>query len=217
MLMLRAKEDNPYMNENPTNSDDPSTPAAADTSVNPQNSSENGETIQVNVNNSDSSTQAESSPETTTTSPETSTDSPAEVQSQTEPAADQPSVDQPAPEAPVESFPVSDAVSTPEQTQNTATTDNAAPQTPKPVVGPKGYKMKRFLKGALLVVVVASLVGGAFVLGKNHQKVVIQAPAAQPVNLPPQAVVLTACVQGRGKQYVIPKDIPNGPIYDEEL
>jgi len=34
--------------------------------------------------------------------------------------------------------------------------------------------------------------------------------------LPPQAVVVANCVPGRGKQYIIPKDIPVGPIYDVE-
>jgi len=32
--------------------------------------------------------------------------------------------------------------------------------------------------------------------------------------LPPQAIVTAECVPGRGKQYIIPKDIPGGPIFD---
>lgn len=56
--------------------------------------------------------------------------------------------------------------------------------------------------------------GGAYFYGKSHERVVIKAPPLQPVNLPAQAVVVTDCVPGRGKQYVLPKDIPQGPIYD---
>ena len=54
----------------------------------------------------------------------------------------------------------------------------------------------------------------AYRYGKANERVIIKAPAAKPLNLPPQAVVLADCVVGRGKQYILPKDIPAGPIYD---
>lgn len=63
-----------------------------------------------------------------------------------------------------------------------------------------------------LLVAVCSIV--AFSIGKSGQKVVYRQPVPPPIALPPQAIVVAECVPGLGKQYVIPKDIPNGPIYD---
>lgn len=65
-----------------------------------------------------------------------------------------------------------------------------------------------------LVLLFSLSVFGAYLFGKRDQKVLIQEPPAQELNLPPQAVVVAECVEGRGKQYVLPKDIPGGPIYD---
>lgn len=71
-----------------------------------------------------------------------------------------------------------------------------------------------------IVLVMASIlffgvaIGGSYLFGKSHEKVVIQEPELKPINLPPQAVVLSECAVGRGKQYILPKDIPIGPIYD---
>ncbi len=36
----------------------------------------------------------------------------------------------------------------------------------------------------------------------------------QTVTVPKDATLTAGCVEGRGKQYILPKDIPNGPIYD---
>jgi hypothetical protein len=55
---------------------------------------------------------------------------------------------------------------------------------------------------------------GAYMYGKHGQKIIIRRPTPPPVTLPPQTIVVTDCVPGLGKQYVLPKDIPNGPIYN---
>jgi hypothetical protein len=88
--------------------------------------------------------------------------------------------------------------------------------TQTPGSGPSKPKFNQSLvfKVLALVIVLVAVAFGAYHLGRSHEKIVIQAPTPQPVNLPPQATVLTACVPGRGKQYIIPKDIPTGPIYD---
>ncbi|MHB1865345.1 MAG: hypothetical protein ACYCPS_04285 [Candidatus Saccharimonadales bacterium] len=80
----------------------------------------------------------------------------------------------------------------------------------------KSVMAKNLVKGLVLLVILVGFCTGAYYLGKHHEKVVVKAPPTQPINLPPQAIVLTNCVPGRGKQYIIPKDIPNGPIYDVE-
>ena len=70
---------------------------------------------------------------------------------------------------------------------------------------------------ALVVLILLAVVAVvSYDKGKSHRIVVTAAPAVQPIKLPPQAIVTSACTPGRGKQYIIPKDIPQGPIYDVE-
>ena len=97
------------------------------------------------------------------------------------------------------------------------------PPTPPPnvpgMVTVGGKKPSNALKIVGYFVVLLLIAGagyGGFYLGKHHQKIVYRAPTPQPVNLPPTAIKLTDCVAGRGKQYIIPQDIPTGPIYDVE-
>lgn len=78
----------------------------------------------------------------------------------------------------------------------------------------KRVSFKKVAGIAILLTLFVVAVSGAYLFGKKDQKVIIQAPPAQQLNLPPQAVVVAECVKGRGKQYVLPKDIPGGPIYD---
>lgn len=54
----------------------------------------------------------------------------------------------------------------------------------------------------------------AYLFGKSQSETIIKPPEPQPINLPKQAVVVNECIEGRGKQYILPKDIPQGPIYD---
>ena len=79
-------------------------------------------------------------------------------------------------------------------------------------------KKKSGLKVVLIVVVlflVSGLIAGAYVLGKRSApKQEAPTVTAKPITLPPEAIVTAECVPGRGKQYIIPKDIPVGPIYD---
>lgn len=82
---------------------------------------------------------------------------------------------------------------------------------------PKG---KGMLKVLLVLIVAILVIGGVAALayheGKGKQKIVYATPPVKPISLPPTAIVTENCVPGRGKQYVIPKDIPQGPIYDVE-
>jgi hypothetical protein len=193
MLMLVASEDNPDMNQDPNS---------------PTTSSES----------SSSESTASSSPVDSTTN--------ASSTSSTEPTTPSSSVDSSS----GESIPVSTSTGSDSSASSTETsssdpapnTDTSAPEPPAPQVSQpapviskkSGSKIKKFLGIILLLIILAAVGGGAYTYGKNHEKIVIQSPAAKPVNLPPQATPLTACVPGRGKQYIIPKDIPNGPIYD---
>jgi hypothetical protein len=37
---------------------------------------------------------------------------------------------------------------------------------------------------------------------------------AQTLEVPKNATIISECAEGRGKQYVLPKDIPTGPVYN---
>lgn len=82
-------------------------------------------------------------------------------------------------------------------------------------------KKKSPLKGILIFVLVIALIAGcsfaAYKYGKSKAPVKTLSVVAnidKPISLPPSAIVTSACTPGRGKQYIIPKDIPEGPIYD---
>jgi hypothetical protein len=95
---------------------------------------------------------------------------------------------------------------------NTSILNTDSSTLPKPKV-----KKSRFKLIVCLLIIVA-LFGAAtttaFYIGK-HKRIVVTAPVKKnPINLPPAAVVVAECTPGRGKQYIIPKDIPAGPIYD---
>jgi len=120
--------------------------------------------------------------------------------------------------------PVSNEPSAPVDTSTSFTpTPPVVQETPSASSTPPNQpvKAKRSKFGYLIIalIVIMLLVGSnilTYSIGKHHQKVVVQSPAAKLINLPPQAIVSAACVPGRGKQYIIPKDIPEGPIYDVE-
>lgn len=101
--------------------------------------------------------------------------------------------------------------------ENTPPSSTVTPS-PVPDVPNKPKKQKKSMKKIILIILAvllfAGAVTGAFFLGKSKQKIVIKPPALQPINLPPQAVVIANCVEGRGKQYILPENIPEGPIYD---
>jgi hypothetical protein len=88
-----------------------------------------------------------------------------------------------------------------------ASTSPISPTTPSP-------KRKSKYLIVLLIVVAAGALAGGYFLGQQNKKVVYQEPPPKPINLPAQAILVKECVVGRGKQYIIPKDIPLGPVYD---
>lgn len=75
-------------------------------------------------------------------------------------------------------------------------------------------KYKKIILVVILVVGFMGAVSAAYFLGKSNEKVIVKAPDPKPINLPPQAVVIEECKVNRGKQYILPKDIPVGPIYN---
>lgn len=87
-----------------------------------------------------------------------------------------------------------------------------------PTNGKKRPKMVKIFTVAVSIILFGAAIGGSYMFGRSHEKVVVKEESTtttpQPINLPSQAVVLNECVVGRGKQYILPQDIPVGPIYD---
>lgn len=77
----------------------------------------------------------------------------------------------------------------------------------------KPKMVTRLIKVMSSILILGIAIGGSYLFGRSHEKIVIKEPEIKPINLPPQAVVLNECAPGRGKQYILPKDIPVGPIY----
>jgi len=77
----------------------------------------------------------------------------------------------------------------------------------------KPKMVTRLIKVMSSILILGLAIGGSYLFGRSHEKIVIKEPEIKPINLPPQAVVLNECAPGRGKQYILPKDIPVGPIY----
>jgi hypothetical protein len=94
-------------------------------------------------------------------------------------------------------------------------------QSPDQVVTSLHHKspLKMLLKIFAVIVLIAAASFVSYTLGKSHQTkavAVTTTSTVKTISLPPSAIVTAACVPGRGKQYIIPKDIPEGPIYDVE-
>ncbi len=82
---------------------------------------------------------------------------------------------------------------------------------------PKASNLKTLLMFLVLLIVVGASSTGAYFYGKGENDKKAEptpAVATQPIVLPPEAIVTAECVVGRGKQYIIPKDIPQGPVYN---
>jgi hypothetical protein len=84
---------------------------------------------------------------------------------------------------------------------------------------PPPLKKKSILPKILMVLLVLIIVGaataGGYIFGKRSVK---PAPAQQTtqagITIPQGATVTAECIDGLGKQYVLPADIPFGPIYN---
>ena len=85
---------------------------------------------------------------------------------------------------------------------------NQAPQ-------PKKSNINKILIIVSILALFAASTFGAFLIGKqNKETAKVAVVVAKPINLPKEAIVLNECIPGRGKQYIEPKNIPAGPIFD---
>src|SRR5688572_15078292 len=88
---------------------------------------------------------------------------------------------------------------------------------PEPVAAPKPGNPLKWIAVALITVVVLALVGyGGYWYGQRSAEptAATQSVVANEIKIPSDATVTAECIDGLGKQYVVPKDIPFGPIYN---
>lgn len=84
----------------------------------------------------------------------------------------------------------------------------------EPKLKKRSTRLKTILILFGIIILLAGTAAGAYVLGRGDKEIVYKEREPKSLDLPPQAVVMTECVPGRGKQYILPQDIPKGPIYD---
>ena len=82
---------------------------------------------------------------------------------------------------------------------------------------PEPKKSNSLFKTLLAIAGVITLLVLAFVAGAFIRKSPAAPVSNNTVDLPDEATVTAECVAGRGKQYISPKDIPMGPIYDVDM
>jgi hypothetical protein len=88
-----------------------------------------------------------------------------------------------------------------------------APSSPMPIdQSPKKPKKILWISVVLMLIVGAS--AASYYIGTQKKTPEPQPDVRVETVVPQDATVSAECVSGRGKQYILPKDIPMGPIYD---
>lgn len=97
-----------------------------------------------------------------------------------------------------------------------------APQAPQPPLPAAGKTSNAWLKpaviGVLAVAGLAAALGGTYWFGYSRGQAVqaktnlSQQPA--PLQVPKGATIISQCSKGRGEQYVLPANIPHGPVFN---
>lgn len=64
------------------------------------------------------------------------------------------------------------------------------------------------------VMVIGLLVGVSYWAGTRKHAAVVTKTAQKTITIPKDATVTAECADMRGKQYIVPKNIPTGPVYD---
>lgn len=78
-----------------------------------------------------------------------------------------------------------------------------------------GHNLKLLIGSSLAVLLIAALSFGSYVAGKHSVHPVSTTMTAQAsLTVPAGATIIEKCEPGLGTQYILPKDIPGGPVYN---
>lgn len=108
---------------------------------------------------------------------------------------------------------------------NSSSSDSTyTPQVLNPTTVVKGpdssRKFKRLLIIICLILIIGLATGAGYIYGKRSVKTVsasntsLMSMAASLLKVPQGATIMEQCVAGLGTQYILPKDIPDGPVYN---
>lgn len=87
-------------------------------------------------------------------------------------------------------------------------------QTQAPIQ-PKKSKVPKIAMVILAGLMVAGAASAGYLYGKRQPSTTTEVtPPVTDIKIPDGATVTAECIDGLGKQYVLPKDIPFGPIYN---
>src|SRR6185503_10161756 len=78
---------------------------------------------------------------------------------------------------------------------------------------PPYFKLAAAVAAFLLLVLVA-LSAYAYGLSQGHARLASTAAPETPIQVPQGATVISQCAVGRGTQYVLPSNIPHGPVFN---
>jgi len=93
------------------------------------------------------------------------------------------------------------------------------PETPAVAPQPKSSMMRNLIIGVVGVLVLIGILFGVYAWGHssgytNGKNAGMDTTAAVALKVPANATIISQCSPGEGTQYVLPKDIPEGPIYN---
>lgn len=88
------------------------------------------------------------------------------------------------------------------------------PDQATPSSGPKKSMLPKLILFVVVLLLIAGAAAGAYLFGKHQNKPAPTAAAEADIIVPDGATVAEECIDGLGKQYALPKDIPYGPIYN---
>lgn len=106
--------------------------------------------------------------------------------------------------------------------QGDSFTGPASAPVAEPPSTPKKSSHHRLLWLILFLIVLAGCTAGAYVYGnnrgingqKNATSSMVMKAANTPLKVPTGATIVSQCTAGEGTQYILPKNIPTGPIYN---
>jgi hypothetical protein len=92
------------------------------------------------------------------------------------------------------------------------------PAAPPPDLRPRRHWLKPVLLGLIVLVGLAGMLGGTYWFGYSHGKAALAkvdaAGQATALQVPKGATIIEQCSKGRGAQYVLPSNIPRGPVFN---
>src|SRR6185312_9331701 len=83
-----------------------------------------------------------------------------------------------------------------------------------PALAPARPPYFKVAAAAFLLLVLVALSASAYGLNQGHARLASTAAPETPTQVPQGATIISQCAVGRGTQYVLPSNIPHGPVFN---